>query len=207
MVFSIISVCIVIPSMFRKLDTESKSKLNAGGKFSYLLLYQAAGVTIRALRGKSAPAYFPGATMRPRQGVFNTVDYSFALTLLGLRGFGLCKRVAVINDHDHADSGDFTELTRREHRDANAAMAGGSGWNRGITVYGYAVIEIIRVVERSERALSPTFDLAIDLEPARRGDGLPRLAAFGKKLAGARRDRQNAQRDAGDIDDEQDLPV
>src|SRR5262252_307412 len=154
------------------------------------------------------PSILPWRHDAPAPGeAFNMVDYSFALTLLGLRGFGFRKRVATINDHDHADGGDFTELSRREHRDANAAVAGGPGWNRGITVDGYAVIEVIRVVERSERAFSPALDLAMDLEPARRGDGLPRLAAFGKKLSGARRDRQNAQRDAGDIDDEQDLPV
>jgi len=47
----------------------------------------------------------------------------------------------------------------------------------------------------------------IDLEPARRSDGLPRLAALGKKLAGSRRDRQNAQIGAMDINDKQDLPV
>src|SRR5215475_9631960 len=122
------------------------------------------------------------------------------LNLLSLRGAGFRKRIGVINDHDHPNGSYFIELPSREHRDANAAVAGGSWWNRRITVDGYAVIEVIRVVERSERAFSPTVDLAIDLEPARRGDGLPRLAAFGKKLAGARRDRQNAQRDAGNID-------
>jgi len=42
--------------MILKLDAESKRKLNAGVRYSYLLPYQAAGATIRALAGKSAPA-------------------------------------------------------------------------------------------------------------------------------------------------------
>ena len=135
------------------------------------------------------------------------VDWFFQLRLLGLRSAGFRKRVAVINDHDHTDSSDLAELPRREHRDANATVTGWMGGNRRIAVNGYTVVDVIRVVERSERAFSPAFDLAIDLEPARRSDGLPRIAALGKKLAGSRRDRQNAQTAAKDINDKQDLPV
>src|SRR5262245_29264007 len=82
MVFSRISVCIVIPSMICRLDAESKSKLNAGRRFSYLLPYQAAGVTIRGWREK-APQHTSLAPRRAAPGeAFDIVDYSFALTLL-----------------------------------------------------------------------------------------------------------------------------
>src|SRR5215813_10222456 len=99
---------------------------------------------------------------------------------------GLRERIAVINDHDHPNSRDFTELSRCEHRNANAAVTGGKSGNRWIAVNCHPAIDVIRIVEQSERAFSPAFDLAIDLEPARRSDGLPRHAAFGKKLAGTR---------------------
>src|SRR5215475_4905388 len=96
---------------------------------------------------------------------------------------------------------------RREHRNANAAVAGGTDRDRWIAMDGYAVVDVIWIVEQSERTFSPAFDLAVDLEPACRGDGAPCHTAFCKKLAGSRRDRQNAQRDTGDIDDKQDLSV
>src|SRR5262249_32769931 len=103
-----------------------------------------------------------------------------------LSSVGLRKRIAVINDHDHTNSHDLTELPRREHRDANTAVAGGSSGDRRVAVNGDTVIDVIRVVEQSQRTFSPTFDLVIDLEPARWRFGLPRHAAFGKSLAGAR---------------------
>src|SRR5215831_2882195 len=102
------------------------------------------------------------------------------------RGVGFRQRLAVINDHDHANCRNLTELPRREHRDANASVAGGTDRDRRIAVDGYAVVDVIRIVEQPERAFSPAFDLAIDLEPARRCDGLPRYSAFGKKLARTR---------------------
>src|SRR5262249_34477115 len=96
------------------------------------------------------------------------------------------ERIAVINDHDHADGRDLAEFPSGEHRDANAAVAGGRSGNRRIAVNGYTVKDVIRVIERSERAFSPSSDLAIDIEPARRSDGFPRHAAFGKELTGTR---------------------
>jgi hypothetical protein len=59
----------------------------------------------------------------------NRLLFFFPLRLLRLRGADFRKRVALIYDHGHSDSRDCAEFTRREHRDANAAVAGGAGGN------------------------------------------------------------------------------
>src|SRR5262245_61148095 len=108
------------------------------------------------------------------------------LALLRLPSIEFRKRIAAINEHGHANTGDLAEFPRCEHRDANAAVTGRVSGNRRVAVNGYAVIDIIRVVEQTELTFSPAFYLAMDIEPARRSDRLPPLPAFSKKLAGTR---------------------
>jgi hypothetical protein len=116
--------------MILKLDAESKSKLNAGGGFSYLFPYRAASVTIRGWREKA----LRHTSLTPRRGGSQGKP-SISLIIIshlrycGLRRVGFSKRIAVINDHNHVDSSDFTEFTRREHRDANAPVTGWAGGN------------------------------------------------------------------------------
>jgi len=102
-----------------------------------------------------------------------------------LRSIGLSKGFTVINHHDHTNSRNPTELPRRKHRDANAAVTGGRSGNQWAAMNGYALIDVTRVVEQSERAFSPTINLAVDLEIAGWSDSLTCHAAFGKILTRA----------------------
>src|SRR5262245_58987079 len=152
---------------------------------SYHFCYQAAFIAIQVRQGKISPAraefsadhfvIFHSSVLLIRSNPPLTEAHSLLRKKPG--------RSKINNDHDQTDSSDFTELTRCEHRDANAPVAGWRSGNRWIAVNGYAAMDVIWVVEQSEGTFSPAFDLVINLEPARRSDSLPSHASFGKKLA------------------------
>lgn len=84
--------------------------------------------------------------------------------------------LAVVNNHNCSDWIDLAELLCCKHRDAYAAVACRIYRDRKVSVDCYATHDIVRVVQKTERAPAPARDLVAYGEPAARSDGSPRLA-------------------------------
>src|SRR5262249_36848753 len=139
MVLSSISACIIISSLIHEFDAVDKSKPNAGSRSSYHHHYRPTSARLSYEREKAPSA----------SGIFHVCFFNFRL--LG-GGAGFAGGIAVKNQHDHPKSRVFPELAGGEHRNANAAVPGGKSGSRGIPVYCPPAIDVIRIVEQSERA-------------------------------------------------------
>lgn len=79
-------------------------------------------------------------------------------------------RIAV-HDHLGTDRRHLAEFFRGVHGDSYTAVARWARRHRRVSMNCYAAHDVIRVIQQSKRAFSPTGELAIDSEMTRRRDG------------------------------------